>query len=240
VRLCVRWRAVWCLRFSVLACNSGSGLGLLFVTAVGLGSLAGTLALAVAYAGVLGRVYADAFADVDPRPLEALQSTGATRGQIFLRGIWPQARPTVTAYTIYSFECCVRAASVLGFVGAGGIGYEISLSMRLFEYGQAMTLILVFVLLLASTDLVSRRLRRSLEPNPGKRKSLGACKELRPRSMRVLLQDLKGSIPSCRRDIGCEFLFRGFTREHFGDAHVLGNMLRFCRGMFPLDCGRTF
>jgi phosphonate transport system permease protein len=86
--------------------------GLLFVTAVGLGSLAGTLALAVSYAGVLGRVYADAFADVDPRPLEALQAIGATRAQIFLRGIWPQARPTVTAYTLYSFECCVRAASV--------------------------------------------------------------------------------------------------------------------------------
>jgi phosphonate transport system permease protein len=96
--------------------------GLLFVTAVGLGSLAGTLALMVSYAGMLGRVYADAFADVDPRPLEALQAVGATRAQIFLRGIWPQARPTVTAYTLYSFECCVRAASVLGFVGAGGIG----------------------------------------------------------------------------------------------------------------------
>jgi phosphonate transport system permease protein len=90
--------------------------GLLFVTAVGLGSLPGTLALVVSYTGVLGRVYADAFADVDPRPLEALQAIGATRGQIFLRGIWPQARPTVTAYTLYSFECCVRAASVLGFV----------------------------------------------------------------------------------------------------------------------------
>ena len=141
--------------------------GLLFVTAVGLGSLAGTLALAVSYTGVLGRVYADAFADVDPRPLEALQAIGATRAQIFLRGIWPQARPTVTAYTLYSFECCVRAASVLGFVGAGGIGYEISLSMRLFEYGQAMTLILGFVLLLASTDVVSRGLRRSLQPNAG-------------------------------------------------------------------------
>src|SRR5262249_45078818 len=136
--------------------------GLLFVTAVGLGSLAGTLALAVAYAGVLGRVYADAFADVDPRPLEALQSIGATRAQIFLRGIWPQARPTVIAYTLYSFECCVRAASVLGFVGAGGIGYEISLSMRLFEYGQAMTLILAFVVLLASPRVVGRGFGGSL------------------------------------------------------------------------------
>src|SRR6266849_7585789 len=134
--------------------------GLLFVTAVGLGSLAGTLALVVSYTGVLGRVYADAFADVDPRPLEALQAIGATRGQIFLRGIWPQARPTVTAYTLYSFECCVRAASVLGFVGAGGIGYEISLSMRMFEYGQVSTLIITLVAVVAATDVASRFLRR--------------------------------------------------------------------------------
>jgi phosphonate transport system permease protein len=112
---------------------------LLFVAAVGLGSLAGTLALAVAYSGMLGRVYADVFEHVDPQPLEALQSTGATRMQIFLRGMWPQALPHLMAYTLYSFECCVRAAAVLGFVGAGGIGYEISVSMRLFEYGEVLT-----------------------------------------------------------------------------------------------------
>jgi phosphonate transport system permease protein len=215
--------------------------GLLFVSAVGLGSLAGTLALAVSYAGVLGRVYADAFADVDPRPLEALQAVGATRGQIFLRGIWPQARPAVTAYTLYSFECCIRAASVLGFVGAGGIGYQISLSMRLFEYGQAMTLILAFVLLLVSTDAVSRRLRQSLQANVG---GLGNQRRLQRNSPSryaglasvlawaryiVLAAVLTGS-----------FYFAGFTPEHFGDAHVLGSMLRFFRGMFPPDLAKDF
>jgi phosphonate transport system permease protein len=132
---------------------------LLFVAAVGLGSLAGTLALAVAYTGVLGRVYADVFEHVDSQPLEALQSTGATRMQIFLRGIWPQALPHLTAYTLYSFECCVRAAAVLGFVGAGGIGYEISVSMRLFEYRQVLTLLLVLIMLLTITDAASRYLR---------------------------------------------------------------------------------
>jgi phosphonate transport system permease protein len=214
--------------------------GLLFVTAVGLGSLAGTLALAVSYAGVLGRVYADAFADVDPRPLEALLAIGATRGQIFLRGIWPQARPTVTAYTLYSFECCVRAASVLGFVGAGGIGYEISLSMRLFEYGQAMTLILAFVLLLASTDAVSRRLRRSLQPNAGQAEN---PRHLQRNSAR------HGSFkPALRRAryvvaaavLTSSFYFAGFTREHFSDAHVLGNMVRFCSRMFPPEFAKGF
>jgi phosphonate transport system permease protein len=135
---------------------------LLFVAAVGLGSLPGTLALAISYGGVLGRVYADVFEEVDPRPLEALHASGATRTQIFLRAIWPQAAPSITAYTLYNFECAMRAASVLGFVGAGGIGYEINLSMRLFEYGQVLTLILAFVGLLTATDALSRYVRRRL------------------------------------------------------------------------------
>jgi phosphonate transport system permease protein len=215
--------------------------GLLFVTAVGLGSLAGTLALAVSYAGVLGRVYANAFADVDPRPLEALQAIGATRAQIFLRGIWPQARPTVTAYTLYSFECCIRAASVLGFVGAGGIGYEISLSMRLFEYGQAMTLILAFVLLLASTDVVSRHLRRSLQPNAGQAENLSL-----PQGNSASSQgSFRSILRPARYVVGAailtgSFYFAGFTPEHFSDPHVLGNMLRFWSGMFPPDFAKDF
>lgn len=135
---------------------------LLFVSAIGLGSLAGTLALAVSYAGVLGRVYADLFDAVDAQPLEALLSTGAGRIQIFLVGIWPQALPNLTAYTLYSFECCVRAAAVLGFVGAGGIGYQISLSMRLFEYRQVITLLLAFIAILSLTDIASRKLRSFL------------------------------------------------------------------------------
>ncbi len=215
--------------------------GLLFVTAVGLGSLAGTLALAVSYAGVLGRVYAYAFADVDPRPLEALQAVGAMRGQIFLRGIWPQCRPAVTAYTIYSFECCVRAASVLGFVGAGGLGYEISLSMRLFQYGQALTLMLAFVLLLASTDVVSRRLRRSLEPNSGHVKNTGQQQEnaaSKGATVRSVVRWAPHVVVASL--LTASFYFAGFTRQNFSDAHVLGNMVRFCRGMFPPDFAKGF
>lgn len=135
---------------------------LLFVAAVGLGPLAGTLALMISYAGVLGRVYADVFEQVDPQPLEALQSTGASRLQIFLRGVWPQALPQLVAYSLYSFECCVRAAAVLGFVGAGGIGYEIYVSMKLFDYGQVFTLLCVLIVLLAATDAASRGIRSNL------------------------------------------------------------------------------
>jgi phosphonate transport system permease protein len=207
--------------------------GLLFVTAVGLGSLAGALALAVAYAGVLGRVYADVFTTVDPQPLEALQSTGATRGQIFLRGIWPQAVPNVMAYTLYSFECCVRAASVLGFVGAGGIGYEISLSMRLFEYRQVLTLILAFVLLLALTDLVSRKLRARLHPN---------AESLRNREwFNVEHFAWRGlGYAAVAALAGASFYLAGFSPEHFRETNILKNMLRFALNMVPPDFAKSF
>ena len=213
--------------------------GLLFVTAVGLGSLAGALALAVAYIGVLGRVYAYVFADVDPRPLEALQATGATRAQIFLRGIWPQALPNLLAYTLYSFECCVRAASVLGFVGAGGIGYEISLSMRLFEYRQVMTLILAFILLLATTDLVSRRLRARLQPNAESfriRRQENTAPYLRTRRFGLRAMGYATLMAA----VGASFYLAGFTPEHFSEGNLLRNMLRFCRGMFPPDTAKEF
>jgi len=213
--------------------------GLLFVAAVGLGSLAGALALSVAYAGVLGRVYADAFADVDPRPLEALQATGATRAQIFLRGIWPQALPNVTAYTLYSFECCVRAASVLGFVGAGGIGYEISLSMRLFEYGQVMTLILEFVLLLALTDMVSKRLRARLQPIAGRVRKQPWFKKKPDFLSRRLAWRLAG-YAVLAVIVGASFYLAGFSPEHFGEANILKNMLRFWLGMVPPDFAKEF
>jgi phosphonate transport system permease protein len=212
---------------------------LLFVTAVGLGSLAGTLALIVAYTGVLGRVYADAFSDVDPRPLEALQAIGATRLQIFLRGVWPQALPTVTAYTLYSFECCVRAAAVLGFVGAGGIGYEISLSMRLFEYGQVMTLILAFVLLLATTDVVSRKLRDQMQSASDKtvklqKTSTGTISA----SARKVWPALRIALPACA--VVASLYLAGFSPDRLGGENIFRNIFRFCAAMVPPDLARSF
>jgi phosphonate transport system permease protein len=139
---------------------------LLFVAGIGLGPTAGTLALSVSYTALLGRVYADVFDETDVRPIEALEALGATRLQVFLFGILPQSRALLMSYTLYSFECSVRSAAVLGFVGAGGLGYEISLSMRLFEFPQVLTLMGCFVLLLFLVDLVSRGLRAHLKGNP--------------------------------------------------------------------------
>jgi len=202
---------------------------ILFVTMVGLGSLAGTLALAVAYSGLVGRVYSDVFDTTDPQPLEALQSTGASRLQVFMRGVWPQALPNLIAYTLYSFECCVRAASVLGLVGAGGIGYEIGISMRLFEYGQVLTLILAFIGLLTLIDIASRRLRALLnrggaKPRVGRRSQL--------RWILLTLAVVAGA--------GASFYFSGFTPEVFEESNVLKHAMHFIGGMFPLEMGLSF
>ena len=212
---------------------------LLFVAAVGLGSLAGTLALSVAYSGVLGRVYADVFEHVDAQPLEALQSTGATRMQIFLRGVWPQALPHLMAYTLYSFECSVRAAAVLGFVGAGGIGYEISVSMRLFEYGQVLTLLLVFISLLTVTDAASRHLRaRSLS-------MATTAKEMRTQ----VGLPLKLLTNKSRRLVAwmavlsltvASFALAGFAPETLIQAGVASRLTDFVRRMLPPDLSWAF
>jgi phosphonate transport system permease protein len=211
---------------------------LLFVAAVGLGPLAGTLVLTVAYTGMLGRVYADVFEHVDSHPLEALQSTGATRLQIFVRGVWPHALPHLVAYSLYSFECCMRAAAVLGFVGAGGIGYEISVSMRLFDYGQVLTLLLVFIGLLAAMDVGSRYVRAHLVKGPGGKVETagkaGGLTAFLSRSRRFVafiwvLPLLVASFP-----------LAGFTPEALDPAGTTTRIVSFVRHMLPPDFSRTF
>jgi phosphonate transport system permease protein len=197
---------------------------ILFVTMVGLGPLAGTLALAVAYSGLIGQVYSDVFDASDLQPLEALQSTGATRLQIFLRGLLPQCLPALTAYSLYSFECCVRAASVLGLVGAGGIGYEIGVSMRLFEYGQVLTLILAFVGLMALTEGLSGLIRARITrrtpaplrrlPEPGK-------------SARFLVPI------GILAGVSVAFYFSGFTPDLLDQRDFIHHAVRFVSGMVP-------
>jgi phosphonate transport system permease protein len=204
---------------------------LLFVVAVGLGPLAGTLALSVSYAGVLGRVYAHLFEDVDPSAIEALHASGATRIQVFLRAIWPQAASTVTAYTLYSFECCLRAASVLGFIGAGGIGYEINVSMRLFEYGQVLTLLLTLIAMVAVTDSVSRTLRRRLQPNAGRD---GPRTFFSSNGMqRRYISGKQIGVSAIVLAIGLSFYFTGLLNGTLADSGAIARMGRFAARMFP-------
>jgi phosphonate transport system permease protein len=133
-----------------------------FVRAVGLGPFAGVLALGVAYGGILGKVYSEILESVDPRPLEALQSAGATRAGVALYGLLPEALPHVLSYTLYRWECAIRASAVMGFVGAGGLGQQIELSMRMFQFDEVLTLLGVLLALVVAVDMLSGRLRAAV------------------------------------------------------------------------------
>ena len=204
---------------------------ILFVTMFGLGALSGTLALAVAYSGLIGQVFSDLFDAADLQPLEALQSTGATRVQIVLRGLLPQTLASLTAYALYSFECCVRAASVLGLVAAGGIGYEVSISMRLFEYGQVLTLVLAFIVLMAATDAISRfvrgRITRRLTGHSDNPAGPSATSKLF-----VPLAVFTGAALS--------FYAAGFTPGVLDQQNLIQHAARFISGMWPPDVSGAF
>jgi phosphonate transport system permease protein len=138
-------------------------LGLFFVAATGLGAPAGTLALGIYTIGYLAKFYQEAIESVDGRSLEALQVTGASRWQVAQYGILPQVLPLSLGYTLYMFEYNIRAASVLGVVGAGGIGFELANYIRGFEYTKATTMMLVLLVVVTLIDAVSSHLRRRLE-----------------------------------------------------------------------------
>ncbi|GAB3483396.1 PhnE/PtxC family ABC transporter permease [Azotobacter salinestris] len=135
---------------------------LLFVRAVGLGPSAGVLAIAITYAGMLGKVYAEIFESVDPRPVRALLGSGSPRLVAFLYGILPNAAAEMLSYTVYRWECAIRASVVMGFVGAGGLGQQIDLSMRMFAGGEVASMLLTFLLLVLLADQLSRLLRGRL------------------------------------------------------------------------------
>jgi len=132
---------------------------LLFVRAVGLGPTAGVLAIAITYAGMLGKVYAEIFESVDPLPARALLGAGASRLQAFFYGVLPQATSEMLSYSVYRWECAIRASVVMGFVGAGGLGQQMDLSMRMFAGGEVASMLLTFLLLVLLADLLSRLLR---------------------------------------------------------------------------------
>ncbi|KPX75343.1 PhnE/PtxC family ABC transporter permease [Pseudomonas amygdali] len=133
---------------------------LLFVRAVGLGPTAGVLAIAITYAGMLGKVYAEIFESVEQRPAHALLQAGSGRLTALAYGILPNAAAELTSYTVYRWECAVRASVVMGFVGAGGLGQQIDLSMRMFAGDEVASMLLTFLLLVLLADQLSRLLRR--------------------------------------------------------------------------------
>lgn len=134
-------------------------LALIFVAAVGLGPFPGVLALALHGAGMLGKFFAESIEDIDQGPIEALRATGAGPIQIIIFGVIPQVVTSWIAVVLYRFETNLRQATVLGMVGAGGIGFELVGSMKLFQYQDTATCILVIVVMVMSADYVSSKLR---------------------------------------------------------------------------------
>lgn len=135
---------------------------LLFVRAVGLGPTAGVLAIAITYAGMLGKVYAEIFESVDLRPTRALLLAGSPRLAAFAYGLLPNAAGEMLSYSVYRWECAIRASVVMGFVGAGGLGQQIDLSLRMFAGAEVASMLLTFLLLVLLADSLSRWLRGRL------------------------------------------------------------------------------
>ncbi len=134
-------------------------LGLLFVAAVGLGAFAGTLALAIHTATVLGKLLSESVENIDEGVVEAIRATGAGYGQILSFAVLPQILPDLISFTLYRLETNIRAASVLGLIGAGGIGYVMNSSFRTFQYQEAAAIVLVLIALVMLVDYLSSRLR---------------------------------------------------------------------------------
>ncbi|HET9553610.1 MAG TPA: phosphonate ABC transporter, permease protein PhnE [Anaeromyxobacteraceae bacterium] len=135
---------------------------LLFVRAVGVGPAAGVLAIAVAYGGVVGRVFAEILESTPRGPAEALGAAGARPLPALLFGLLPSARPVLASYTLYRLDCSLRASAVLGLVGAGGVGQQVELSLRMLAYDEVASWVLALFALVLAVDLASAFLRRRL------------------------------------------------------------------------------
>lgn len=135
---------------------------LVFVAAVGLGPFPGVLAVVAYTTTSLAKLYGEAVEGIDPGPVDAITATGATRLQILRFGVLPQVLPLFLSYVLYRLETNIRAATVLGFVGAGGIGFYLQTYLRMIDYPAASTVLLVTVGMVMIVDAVSSRLRDRL------------------------------------------------------------------------------
>jgi len=135
---------------------------LLLVRAFGLGPAAGVLALALTYGGMLGKVYSEILESGDTRPARVLLESGSGRLMAFFYGLLPGAAQELASYTIYRWECAVRASVIMGFVGAGGLGQLMDQSMKMLNGGEVSTILAIFLLLVLLADALSVFLRKLL------------------------------------------------------------------------------
>jgi phosphonate transport system permease protein len=135
---------------------------LIFVSAVGLGALAGVLAMAVRSVGFISKVIAEAIEDVQPGPIEAIRAVGGNKLQVLLYGILPQVVPVVLGTIIFEWDINIRRSTIMGLVGAGGLGLVLFRQMAMFNYGGVATVILVVILLIVIGEIVSHYARKAV------------------------------------------------------------------------------
>jgi phosphonate transport system permease protein len=135
---------------------------MIFVRAVGLGDTAGVMAIGITYGGMLGKVYIEILESADNQSAKVLLQNGAGRLQAFWYAALPVSLPELMSYTIYRWECAIRASVVMGFVGAGGLGQQMELSMKMLAGAEVLTMLIMFVVLVWIADVISAFLRRVL------------------------------------------------------------------------------
>ena len=135
---------------------------LLFIVAVGLGPFAGVLALFVHTTGILAKLFSEVVEAIDPRPVEGVRATGGSHLAEICYGVIPQVLPLWVSYTLYRFESNVRSATVIGIVGAGGIGMALHDLMSSFYYGQACAVLIIIVITVVLIDLLSAQVRKMM------------------------------------------------------------------------------
>lgn len=134
----------------------------LLLIAAGLGPFAGTLALALHTTGVMGRLFAESIENAAPGPAFALRVRGVAQGRVFWYATFPQVLPQLLSYSLYRWENNIRAAAVLGVVGAGGLGQMLAFHMGLFQMGETSTVLLAMLVLVALVDALSYAVRKAL------------------------------------------------------------------------------
>lgn len=195
---------------------------LVFVRVFGLGPAAGVLALGLTYGGMLAKVYAEILESVDAMPARALRQSGAGRSLAILYGLLPQASKELASYTVYRWECAIRASVVMGFVGAGGLGQLMDQAMKMLNGGEAASILLAFMVLVFAADGLSGWLRRAIDTPPANRPLPFGW-----RSLLVALGLTGGIIASFRLlDLGFGELFTADAARSIGE---------FAASFFPPD-----
>lgn len=133
--------------------------GLIFVRAMGLGPVPGIMAIIVIDTGILITLYSEALENIDRKPIDGIKAAGGSRIQVLRYGVMPQVLPVLLSNALYMFESNTRAATILGIVGAGGIGFLLSDNLRAFEFSNALTIIIMIIIVVYGIDYLSKRLR---------------------------------------------------------------------------------